>query len=538
MATKQYIDLSDLALFKQLNDSATAQAIATAEARSLHTVAIDGTTLKFYREEEPVGSATPAYSVNLPQQDLSNYLQKIASATGSKIVVSNSDGTISESDKGISDFALASSLATVATSGAAADVSIADTGSHFTATTVEGALAELASATGGGVAEKTVYITETAGGSGDAYSKRYGIYQGANGTVSVPVPAEKLVDIDIPKDMVVEDGEVVDVVFKSSDNTLHEGSESGTDVTTEIMGSVTPTAANAGKYIKLTIANASSSHLWIPAKDLVDIYTSGSDASTDELIITISNDNKITASVGSVGIASTKVNYAIPDVYTVDSTVTADNFDTKIASGIYTKSGNTYTQVESGDTFDSEETYYTKTAAHNETVQSALTRLDAAIGGGGSVDAKIAEAIAGLDSTKSQTAGADGLALSITETDGKIASISGSIAANTYEAYGAVSTAIGGLDAVADATKTAIDGSTDRTKTDAKGVFALQALTETDGKFSAMTAVEVAQIGSSNDTASDNTIYGVKAYVDAHGGDETEAVPEADIRALFSSPSV
>ncbi|MCQ2562580.1 MAG: hypothetical protein MJ158_03135, partial [Alphaproteobacteria bacterium] len=38
---------------------------------------------------------------------------------------------------------------------------------------------------------------------------------------------------------------------------------------------------------------------------------------------------------------------------------------------------------------------------------------------------------------KSQEAGADGLALNIVEGDGVITSISGSIAANTYDAYGA-----------------------------------------------------------------------------------------------------
>lgn len=57
------------------------------------------------------------------------------------------------------------------------------------------------------------------------------------------------------------------------------------------------------------------------------------------------------------------------------------------------------------------------------------------------VDSQIDAKINALDSTKSQTAGADGLALSIEEEDGKIKSISGSIAANTYDAYGAASTA-------------------------------------------------------------------------------------------------
>ena len=56
---------------------------------------------------------------------------------------------------------------------------------------------------------------------------------------------------------------------------------------------------------------------------------------------------------------------------------------------------------------------------------------------GKDVASMIQAAIQALDSEKSQTAGADGLALSISQVDGVITGISGSIAANTYDAYGA-----------------------------------------------------------------------------------------------------
>lgn len=46
-------------------------------------------------------------------------------------------------------------------------------------------------------------------------------------------------------------------------------------------------------------------------------------------------------------------------------------------------------------------------------------------------------AIQALDSTPSQVAGGDGLALSLTQVDGVVTTISGSIAANTYDAHGA-----------------------------------------------------------------------------------------------------
>lgn len=71
--------------------------------------------------------------------------------------------------------------------------------------------------------------------------------------------------------------------------------------------------------------------------------------------------------------------------------------------------------------------------------------LKAAVGAGGSVADAITNAINGLDSTKSQVAGADGLALEVVQENGIIKSISGSIAANTYDAHGSASAVEGKL---------------------------------------------------------------------------------------------
>ena len=275
-------------------------------------------------------------------------------------------------------------LAAVASTGKAEDVTIDDTGSHFTATDVEGALAELAEAAGGGVASKTVYITETAGGSGDAYSKRYGVYQGADGTVLEPVAGEHLVDIDIPKDMVVSAGIVVEVEFVegtggAADKLMAPIGVSGADVdvTEEILGTgVTPTEADAGQYIMLTIANAASSHLWIKASTLVDIYTSGSQAS-DEIVVTINNEtNTITAAIGTNGIPASKVIHSVAAVYT--QLTEEDEYDS--TETYYTKSGSTYTE---DDTVNSENfatkvaagLYIKESDATTETVQEALDKI-------------------------------------------------------------------------------------------------------------------------------------------------------------------
>lgn len=61
--------------------------------------------------------------------------------------------------------------------------------------------------------------------------------------------------------------------------------------------------------------------------------------------------------------------------------------------------------------------------------------------GEGSVSDQISKAIANLDATVSQTAGTDGVSATIVETDGKLTSVSVSIAENTYDTYGAAAEA-------------------------------------------------------------------------------------------------
>lgn len=102
-----------------------------------------------------------------------------------------------------------------------------------------------------------VYVTSTAGSSSDNYLKKYTLYQGS-GTSASPIAAEKLCDIDIPKDFVVKSGTVSTV---TTANTPYQGAVVG------------------DKYIDLTLnvyeGSATSSHIYIPVKDLVDVYTGG-----------------------------------------------------------------------------------------------------------------------------------------------------------------------------------------------------------------------------------------------------------------------
>lgn len=161
--------------------------------------------------------------------------------------------------------ALDRSLKAVAKSGAAVDVSIADEGGKITATTVEGALAELAEA---------ISATSTAGAvtceksSPDGVAARYIFKQGG---VEIPNAV-----VDIPKDMVVESGEVV----------------------------TNPEGKPAGTYIVLTLANKEENKLYINVTDLIEYVTGGE---TDEIAVAVSAEHVATATVKKI--TATKIIY-------------------------------------------------------------------------------------------------------------------------------------------------------------------------------------------------------------------------------------
>ncbi len=375
MATNKYfyLDKAGLSqydgLIKQYIDAADALSIKYLTFEPAQSAGVNPTTIRFWKVDPTESGAVAAYTVTLPDAttlmtkvvggstgnlvkldangqvvdaniSASDVLTNLGSGTANAIIIADTNGDISRSSVIITDiikkstdsgatftagqWAVFDSSGNVkGLSATAANVAYDDTDTHQGWNNVQEAIEGLIESTGGDVASKTVYITTTSGGSSDPYSKRYGIYQGANGSSASPVAGEKLGDIDIPKDMVVEEGSVVDIVFDDSDDTLHEGSISGPDVTETIKGQGVPaTAADAGKYIKLVIANASSTAIYIKVTDLVDIYTGGT---TADGTISISASNEITFTLsqtvhGSLALADTSLQPV--------TTATADNIVT------------------------------------------------------------------------------------------------------------------------------------------------------------------------------------------------------------------
>lgn len=352
MATKEFITLEGLSTFKTL----ITQYIDGADADAIKSLSVSGNTVNFYKNSTATGD--PAYSVNLP--DTSNFMSKIASATGGKIVTSTATGEVAESATAISDLATNAFVGSIP--------------QGATATTVVGYVDEAVAEAGDDAAITLVEAqTPTTG-----YLKTYELYQGGNAAANL------IGKIDIPKDLVVTSGEIV----------------------------VNPTGQPAGTYLKLTIANQSAP-VYINVADLADVYTAQKSAAQVQLAISATNEISATIVAGSVT-ATELASNAVTTVKIADDAVTA----AKVSI-----------------------------AAH----------------------------------TESKTAGADGIAVSVTTTDGQVSSVNASIAANTYDNYGSAATA----------------------KSDV--------------------------IGSSSDGASANTVWGAKAYADA----STSAVPISSIESLF-----
>lgn len=218
---------------------------------------------------------------HLTDQDLSNYLTSVSAKDNSIIISNNSEIGVKISAKANNNLTL-------------------ETGSGE-----EGLYVNVPAGT-----DYTVTIDEIAGQAGDAYSKRYTVKQGPSGSQTT------LANIDIPKDMVVEEGAVVDITFNSEDNKLYDGA---TDVTELIKGAGgTATAADAGKYIRLTIANATSDRLYISAKDLVDIYTV--EANADKIQLAIDANNEISADIVAGSIEATDLDSSVQAALTAAGT--------------------------------------------------------------------------------------------------------------------------------------------------------------------------------------------------------------------------
>lgn len=331
MAIKNFITLENLSTY----DSLLKQYISDEDAKSIKAAALNGKKLELYTVEVPGANDDPKFSITLPFTQ-----QEIISEDGKSLVCNevSGGGAKFENVDGVWSFTgvnsggengITGQLYTVKKNAqnkyegtrlnmtlngfyyTRKDNSTYDSGDELAT------LKDIQEVTSD---DKTVYTTETTGGANDNFAKRYTIYQGADGSSESPVAAEKLIDIDVLRDMVVSEGRVVNITL--SNGKLWDGE---TDVTEVIIGSETPTDDDAGKYIRLTISDSNNSKVYIKAMDLVDIYTGGT---TSDGTVTIDENNEITITLSEESIDKEKLDPEVQEALDLaDSALQPDDVD-------------------------------------------------------------------------------------------------------------------------------------------------------------------------------------------------------------------
>ena len=365
-------------------------------AASIKGVGIDGNTLLFYKTL-PIEGATATYEIELPETDLSNVMNLVASAVENNIAIFNNAGQVKDSGKKLSDFyvkgdidGLLSTLEgkvdknteDITKLGTAVDTKIGvaktelndtikgvrdaleesignvDGKANANATKIGNldnlettgksdlvtALNEVRNAVSAGGTE--AQVTMTASDSTD-YAKVYTFKQGNNTIGSV----------NIPKDLVVQSGDVV----------------------------VNPVGQTAGTYLKLVLANAENSEIFINVGTLVDIYQAEGDATQVQIAIN-STTREISATIVAGSIGSNEVAAsAILTGHIANGNVTLAKLSATVQASL-TKADNAAPQSK----LDEEVSRATQAEG---ALGTRIKTLEDAIGESGSVAEDIAEAL-------------------------------------------------------------------------------------------------------------------------------------------------
>jgi hypothetical protein len=465
----------------------------------LKTVTISGNKLSFYDVDEPVGESAAKYTIELPETDLSDINKTLATLQGdestegsikaiSKAAADSKDEAIAAAQKSADDAASAledekdatkdgslakqiadvadsvDGLADIAKSGSAKDVTIEDTADKITAGTVEGALAEIVGKVDANASD-IADIQDEIGSKASGEDSATGLYKeiaDAQATVEAEIGNLETLETTSKSDVVGAINEVkasvtnassAGVVTVTTASTPTDGylktyvisqgeSEIGKiDIPRDLVvreGSVVvnPEGQEEGTYIKLVIANQDEP-IYINVKSLVDVYTASANAT--QVQIAVSDTNEISATLVADSVTSTELaDNAVVTSKIADGNVTTD----KLSEAIKTSLGKADTALQSSDLTD---------------INKDIADIKESLGEGGSVESQITTAIEGLDATVSQEAGDDGLAIEVVEEDGKLKSVTASIAAETYDAYGSASTVQDNLDDFVDSITFATD---------------------------------------------------------------------------------
>ena len=323
--------------------------------------------------------------------------------------------------------------------------------------------------------------------------------------------------INIPKDMVVKSGTV----------------------------ETNPTGKPAGTYLVLTLANATEDKIYINVGDLIEYVTAG-DSPDGMVIVSVSDDHKVTATLGDASITEAKLAKAVTDK--LAKAVSAVQSVTES-----TTNGNISVDGTDVPVHGLQDAAYTTVASLNTTAQGYATAVETALKGT-AADSSDAATIAGAKKYADEKAGAaktgaeatakgyvDALTLAdkpvaeqvvtaVTQTNGQIAVTRRALVADDIPEIG-MSKVSGLSDALAGKQATLVfeteyNSGTNKAATmqdvnTAKSAVVGDSATDSAesntvaGAKKYADSVKSSVIGTDGDDSTANTIYGAKAYADA-----------------------
>lgn len=248
-AKQFYLDLQGL----QQYDALIKAYIGTEDAKSFKSATLVNNELRLYKVEVPTES--DAYT----PINLDHFLEKIEGGVKGNVVTLSDDGVVVDGGTALTDIALKTETQAVDKKVGSLDA-LKTTKKDDTVTAINEVKDALDQAEKDHKVTLSIETTPTEG-----MLKTYTIKQG-EGETTVEVGK-----IDIPKDLVVTEGSIVE----------------------------NPEGQPEGTYIKLVVANQEAP-LYINVKDLIDIYTAQQNATQVQLAVSSTNELSATIVAGSI----------------------------------------------------------------------------------------------------------------------------------------------------------------------------------------------------------------------------------------------